>query len=288
MKKQWLAMIERALRSDQDLFPLNQTWAALHREYNIGLTQANKLKLSPKDKQELRLLVKEIDKIDLAEHSLTEFADMDREQALSIVIDEKLAGKAVKKHRLAIKTLPGKMLLINNQSYWLPACGHLDLAIENISGTKHRCILIIENYRCFDRLAAIKLNVPEAFAEPLVVFRGDNVYSEQTVRQLIQKLQLPVLMMADLDPNGLQIAQSYPKFAGLLTPNLAVLETLFKDQNKANRQLYEKQLAGCQNALSNTHYPVIAACWELMKIHQAGIVQEHWLAGDIELILHSI
>jgi len=91
--------------------------------------------------------------------------------------------------------------------------------------------------------------------------------------------------MGDLDPKGLSIAQSYPHFAGLVAPDMADLETYFNVPGKANHKLYEKQLAGCQQALSGTCYPVIKACWLLIKHHQAGIVQEHWLLGDTILSL---
>ncbi|MDD5630623.1 MAG: hypothetical protein PHI13_01160 [Methylococcales bacterium] len=288
MNKQWLTVIARAVTSEQELFPLNQTWQAIHQEYNIGLTQAKKLRLNSEDKQELRDLVKKITHIDLQLVSPGEFTGMEREQALSLAIDEKLAGQAVKKNRLAIKPLPDRTLKLNGQSYRLPGNGHCDMALESIACVEHQSIWIIENYRCFDRLGAIKLHESAALTEPLVVFRGDHVYQAGTVLTLIEKQPLPVWVMGDLDPKGLSIAQSYPNFAGLIAPELALLETYFNDTRKANHKLYENQLAGCRKALSDTRYPIIEACWQLMKQHQAGIVQEHWLAGDTTLNLHPV
>jgi hypothetical protein len=64
---------------------------------------------------------------------------------------------------------------------------------------------------------------------------------------------------------------------------MAQLQLYFKDSGKANHKLYEKQLAGCRMALSDTRYPIIQACWQLMKLHQAGIVQEHWLVDNTSL-----
>jgi len=287
MNKQWLSVISRAINSDLELFQLNQTWQAIHREYNIGLLQVKKLRLSSADKQELQGLVKEMTGIDLKRTHLIDFVEMDREQVLSLAIDEKLAGLAVKKNRLAIKPLPGKQLKLNGQNYRLPECGHWDVSLENIATIGHSSLWIVENYRCFDRLDIIKLGISAASTEPLVVFRGDNVYHERTVINLIEKLQLPVWVMGDLDPKGLVIAQSYPNFAGLIAPEITVLESFFQDHEKANRQLYEKQLAGCQNTLSKARYPIITACWELMKTHQAGVVQEYWLLDRVALISHS-
>lgn len=288
MNKQLLAVIERAIRSELQIFPLNQSWEYLHQEYNIGRTQGNKLEVTPQDKKELLALVKHEAGIDLGRVSVADFAGINREEALSFTLDEKMAGQAVKKDRLAIKTLPGHTLKINGEAFSLPGCGYLDMALADMADTVHNSILIIENYRCFDKLEKMRLNLPGQYADPLVVFRGDNTYSENTVRQLLANIHLPVLVMADLDPKGLIIAQSFSGVIGLIAPRLADLEALFKDKQKANSKLYEKQLAGCQNTLSTSPYALIKQLWEMMETHQAGIVQEYWLQGGCELLVHSL
>ena len=53
---------------------------------------------------------------------------MHREQVLSVALNEKLAGQAVKRDRLAIKTLTSTTLKINGETYFLPGFGHLDMA----------------------------------------------------------------------------------------------------------------------------------------------------------------
>lgn len=286
MNKTWLTVISRAITSEQEIFPLNQTWQAIHQEYNIGLTQAKRLQLTHQDKQELRELVNKITGIDLQQVAPSEFAAMQREQVLTMAINEKLAGQSVKKSRLAIKALSGRALKLNGDNYRLPSNSHCDMALESIVSVEHQSIWIVENYRCFDHLGAIKLDESAALTEPLVVFRGDHVYQAGTVLSLIEKLQLPVWVMGDLDPKGLSIAQSYPDFAGLIAPDMQVLEAYFNDPGKSNHKLYEKQLAGCRKALSDSRYPIIETCWQLMKKHQAGIVQEHWLVGNTMLKMH--
>ena len=289
MKKQLLKVIERAIQSDQQIFPFNQSWSFLHQEYNIGHTQGNKLKVTLQDKDNLLAVVKLATGVDLGQISVTDFAAMNREEALCFALDEKIAGQAVKKDRLAIKMLAGHTLKINGHSYLLPGCGYLDMALTDISSTAHDCILLIENYRCFDSLENIKLNLPGQYADPLVLFRGDNVFSENTVRRFLAQLNLlPVLVMADLDPRGLIIAQSFPNVIGLIAPCLADLAALFQDKQKANPKLYEKQLASCQNALVTSPHALIRHLWEMMKDHQAGIVQEYWLQANCELVVHSL
>jgi len=288
MNKQLLAVIERAIRSELQIFPLNQSWEYLHQEYNIGRTQGNKLEVTPQDKKELLALVKHEAGIDLGQVSVADFAGMNREEALSVALDEKLAGQTVKKDRLAIKAFAGRTLKINGEAFALPGSGYLDMALADITSTAHSCILLIENYRCFDRLANMRLNLADQYADPLALFRGDNTYSENTVRRFLEQLNLPVLVMSDIDPKGLIIAQSFPNVIGLLAPTLVDLEVLLKDQQKANPKLYEKQLAGCRNALSRSPHAVISHLWEMMNTHQAGIVQEYWLQAGCELVMHNL
>jgi hypothetical protein len=323
MNKQLLKVIERAIRSDQQLFPFNQSWESLHQQYNIGRTQGNKLKVTQQDKDELLALVKLETGVDLGQISVTDFAAMNREGALYFALDEKIAGQTVKKDRLAIKTIVGHALKINGESFSLPNSGYLDMTLADITSTAHHCILLIENYRCFDTLQNMWLNLPDKYADPLVLFRGDNYYSENTVRRFLAQLilntgtdcafhhphlsgegrgegiqksanrdrpqyNLPVLVMADLDPQGLIIAQSFPNVIGLVAPCLADLEAFFQDKQKANSKLYEKQLAGCRNTLSASPHALIRHLWEMMKTHQAGIVQEYWLQTGYQLVLHSL
>lgn len=288
MNKQLLKVIQGALQSEKQLFPLNQSWEFIHQQYNIGRTQGNKLEITAQDKAELLDLVERATGVNLEETAMTDFSTMHREQALSVALNEKLAGQTVKRDRLAIKTLTSKTLEINGESYSLPGFGHLDIALTELSSTIHHCILLIENYRCFDRLQNMQLNLPKHFANPLVLFRGDNTYNENAVRRLLGKLELPVLVMADLDPKGLSIAQSFPSLSGIIAPGITELDALFKDKQKANPQLYSKQFAGCQHALSTSPYPLIRQLWEMMKTHQAGIVQEHWLQVGYDLEVHSL
>jgi len=288
LNKQLLNVIERAIRSDNPLFPLNQSWKYLHRQYNIGQTQGNKLKVTQQDKDDLIAVVKHETGVDLGQISVADFSAMNREQALSFALDEKIAGQSVKKDRLAIRSLTGMALKINGLSYSLPVRGYMDMALADITGTAHNCILLIENYRCFDSLENVRLNLPDQYADPLVLYRGDNYYSEKTARQLLAYLSLPVLAMADLDPQGLSIAQSFPHIIGLIAPCLADFEALLKDKQKANPKLYGKQLVGCQNALSTSPHALIRQLWDMMKKHQAGIVQEYWLQAGYVLVVHNL
>jgi len=283
MNKRWLQVIERAIASEQPEFALNQSWQEIHQEYALGQLANGKIKLTTQDKQQLRALVRCQTGVDLSQHRVSDFNNLHREQALAIGNNEKLAGLAVKRNRLAIKALPNQRVNINQQSYSLPPFAHLDIALENINQVQHDCVLVIENYRCFDRLDCMRLQLNARFAQPLVVYRGDKDYN---CSQFLQQAKLPVLAMADIDPAGLIIAQSLPCVVALIAPDLSMLESLLMNKNAASATLYSKH-ANYHSALERSEQLTIRRFWQLLKHYQAGVVQEHWLNGDVELLIHE-
>ena len=248
--KTLLRVAENAIKKKQESVPLNKSWQFLSQEYGIGLTQGTKLKLDARDRARLLDIIKLEKGIDLQKTSVAEFAKLSREQVLKVALDEKMAGKSVKQQRLAIKTLEGQPLKINQQHYSIPATGHLDISLEQIKTVEHNCLLIVENYRCFDEIQRIKINLPEKYQHPLVVYRGDEYYSQKTLRLLLEKTTLPVIAMMDIDPEGLLIACSFEQVLGLMCVGLAELDKLLED--KGNAMLYAKQLPRCQQVLNNS------------------------------------
>ncbi len=290
MNKQHIRMIQRALDTEQTQFALNDGWRELHEQYNIGWLHTKYIDLTANDKRQLGDLVRAETALDLTRFKVDDLKSLDREQALALVNNEKMAGKAVKQQRLALKSLPGCPLKLNQHQYHLPDSGYLDMGLADIASCQHQTVLIVENYRCFDQLQKHQFKAMVGQYDPLVIFRGDQVFSEKTVRQLLQQLDLPVLVMADLDPRGLLIAQSFPNLIGLIAPELALLEMLFEQQKIkfTNPVLYTKQHAGSHKRLASTSYLLIQQIWELIKNAQAGIAQEHWLEKQLELSVLAI
>lgn len=281
-------MIERAVNSDKTQFALNQTWRELYQQYYIGSINTRYINLTTDDKRKWADLVQAEERFDLTRFKVEDLKSLDREQALAIVRNEKMAGKSVKHQRLALKSLLGCPLKLNQHQYHLPDSGYLDMGLADIASCQHQTVLIVENYRCFDQLQKHQFKAMVGQYDPLVIFRGDKVFSEKTVRQLLQQLDLPVLVMADIDPKGLLIAQSFPNLIGLVAPELAMLEALFKQQQVINSDLYSKQYAGSQKQLGITPYSSIQQIWLLIQKAQAGIAQEHWLKMPLELTVLAI
>lgn len=286
MNKQQLKVIERAVHAEKEVFAFNTTWRDLYEQYNIGTPEANKIRLTAEDKRELARLIRAKTGFDLSRQTIQDLADLQREEALAMARDEKMAGRKVRENRLALKTLPGYGLKLNRQIYRLPDSGYFDISLRDIESCQHQSVLIIENYRCFDQLKKICFKDGVWADDPLVIFRGDTVYGENSVRRLLQKLDLPVVVMADLDPRGLLIAQSFRLHSGgIAAPDLTVLESLLASGHYSNPDLYAKQYAGSRNALEATPFPLIRTIWKMLQKYQTGIAQEHWLNGAVELVV---
>jgi|WetSurSiteA1Bulk_404760.scaffolds.fasta_scaffold01526_5 hypothetical protein len=138
------------------------------------------------------------------------------------------------------------------------------------------------------QLAQLQIQLDARFSHPLVVYRGDKDYRADTCLQLLQQLKRPVLAMTDLDPAGLAIAQALPYVVALVAPKLSVVETFFLSQKMANPNLYTQQLAQYRAVLDGSEYATIRAFWQLLNRYQAGIVQEHWLNVEIELLINDL
>lgn len=284
MDKRLVRLIERAVRSEQTLFPLNVSWQHLHREYNIGTTRGNKIHVSERDKEEMIGLVKQMTDLDLRDRSVDDLADATRSEALKQTRNEKWGGRAVSVRRLALKALPGKRLCLNGQALALPIRSHLDAAVEAIESLEHEAIIVIENYECFDRLEDLRWNLYERYANALVLYRGDPQTSgARAVNEFLRSQERPVLAMVDLDPAGLLIAQSLPLVQGVVAPDFKCLESLFEQGNPG---LYHRQRPMAESAILNSPHAVIRGFWELIERHQKGLVQERWLRGDVELRVH--
>jgi len=279
--KTQLRVAENAIKAKLELVPLNKSWQLFHEEYAIGLPQGTKLKLRESDRAKLQEMIRLETGINLQHSSIADFSHMNREQALDHGTNEKLAGKSVKNQRLAFKTLAEQPLKINKQEYFLPANGHMDMCLDLLESIEHNCLLIIENYRCFDQLQQVKLKLPTQYNQPLVVYRGDNYYSEKTLRLLFAATTLPVIGMLDIDLKSLLIASSFPRVVGLICVSLPEFEILL--QEKGNAELYAKQLPECQQALNASEVPVIKTLWGLLRKYQKVWVQEHDLGAGYEV-----
>ncbi|MGX2040274.1 DUF7281 domain-containing protein [Methylocaldum sp. MU1018] len=123
------------------------------------------------------------------------------------------------------------------------------------------------------------------YTHALVLYRGDPRNSSgQAVNECLRAWKRPALALVDLDPAGLLIAQALPFVVGLIAPDVENLESLLE---QGNPKLYHQQRPMAEQALRNSPQAIIRQLWALIECHQKGVVQERWLHGDVELIVHT-
>lgn len=274
-------LMQRLLERDALSTPLSATARRLLDDLAIGRIQGKTLYLSERDRQEMRELL-------LARgYSATPscLKAMSRSDRLAEATpNEKAGGGAVKTGRVSIKALPGKTLNIAGRTLPLPDGCHVDIDWHRVSEEiAHGAIILVENYEVFDQVHRLHLALPPAYANALVLYRGDRTESRlDNVKAFLDATILPVIAFPDIDPKGLHIAGTCPRLAGVLAPEHTELERVLRSPASARHDLFRSQLPGVGGYLRAvpTESPV-AALWSLVQKHRSGCVQERWLADQI-------
>ncbi len=267
--------LKKIVGSDELRFTLSAALDTFSREYNLGSIKGKSVYFSEQDKDEIRKLLK------VKGYALDASAssDMTRSERLAYTPNEKAGGGGLKRQRISIKTPAGEPLHLNGQSLLLPKMSHLDIDISAIETTGHDCVILVENYDNFNHIHRNPVTLPSPFFRPLVTYRGDRNESRlDAVLSYLESSQLPVFAYVDIDPYGLVNVQGLPNLAGVLTPDMPVLERLLSDTATKRNDLYEKHYAGSHailDGLAETH--PCKKIWKLIKKYKAGVVQEQFL-----------
>ncbi len=278
-------LMQRLLEREAQSTPLSATARRLLDDLGIGRVQGKTMYLSERDHQEMRELL-------LARgYSATRapLKDMSRSERLAEASpNEKAGGGAVKTGRVSIKALPGKTLNIAGRTLPLPDGCHVDIDWRRISqDVAHDAIILVENYEVFDQVHRLHLELPPAYANALVLYRGDRTESRlDNVKAFLEATFLPVIAFPDIDPKGLHIAGTCPRLAGILAPDEVELGRTLGASATARHDLYRNQLPGVEGYLrAVAEDSPVAALWSLVQEHRAGAVQERWLAEKIPCVL---
>lgn len=239
--------------------------------YGLGELRKGKYRLTEADYDEIGIYLTNIAGID--PNTPPEAWDgLTRHEAVNLSANEKMTSARVREGRVAIKALPGKSLMVSGSSMSLPQGTHLDIHWEQVClDSEHDAILVIENWENFEMAHATPL-LADIKGNPLVLYRGDPMYSQKYSKKLIEKLKLPVYAFVDLDPEGLIIAATLPYFERMISPGRDQLTALFKSAKNADR--FIRQKAENMNALASLKHPHLSELWELMDAHSSAIPQE--------------
>lgn len=266
MEKQLVKVLLRVVQSQDERFTGSKVLRGFLDDYHIGWTKGATCCFDAPAKARIRELL-------LAQGIAPEtppdaWNGLTRAESLALGRDEKWAGGPARRDRVAMKTLPGRPLLIGHESILLlPRC-HLEAdALEIAGNVQHDTVLLVENWECFDRIHAVHLDFSAAGANPLVLWRGGSGEARvDASMRFLKTLNRPVWAFVDYDPAGLVIAATLPGLQGIIAPDSEVLIALLEKHGLEDR--YRTQLPTAVPSLDRSGHPAVAFLWPLLR--QAG------------------
>lgn len=273
--------MQRVLAKDEERFPLTKTLLRLV-DSGIGTKRGRSVYFSAHDRGEMRewLLAKGFS-LEPANYS-----GLARSERLKISPNEKAGGEAIKLNRVSIKALVNQPLRVGGANLFLPSESHLDIDWTTISGqVGHPSVVVVENYENFNRIHETGFSLPPWIGSPLVVYRGDpNESRLDNVLKFLERLARPTLAFVDADPAGLAAACALSNLAGIVLPPREILEGQLKSTATARKDLFLEQypVYGAKLDALGVRHPCTEV-WKLISSYRAGIVQERWLSGEVEL-----
>jgi hypothetical protein len=263
-------------QSEKSKFSTSAILARFVADYNIGHPVGVSLYFSEQDKTEIRALLLASEAINAEETTSKQWDGLSRTESLAFGSNEKLTAAAVRSERIAVKSLPGRPLLMDGKEIHLPVGANIDMNWQHLSkNCGHSTILIVENWEAFDNVHDTTFDLSAAGDNPLVVFRGSPVYRQDYVVFLLKALQIPVFAFVDFDPAGLVIAQSLPHFVGLISPPVEELQRALKACKNYDR--YRNQLPQAQACLDAATHDQIMVHWQLLQKHGKALPQEYFM-----------
>lgn len=264
----------RCIQSPNASFRAGVTLSRFVTDYGIGSRQRQRIAFTPADKDRIRALLNAANVPLDADPAA--FKSMTRTEALRWGDNEKLARRAVRQNRIALKGLyPDQKLYISNDPIRLPPGAHLDCDWTQLRlNGHHDWVIVIENWETFlwaDRYLN-RLDFPGA--SPLVAWRGDPTLSMRCLLDWLETHKLPVAAFVDFDPKGLIIANALPRLQHVVAPPLIDLTVLLAERGLAER--YAIQIGQCQNTLDSATNPDIRALWKVIRHAGRALPQEYY------------
>ena len=278
MEKQLVKVLLRVVQSQEERFTGSKTLRGFLDDYNIGWIKGATCCFDAPSKARIRELL-------LAQGIPPEtppdaWDGLTRAESLALGRDEKWAGGPARRDRVAVKTLPGRPLLIGREPILLPPRCHLEADALEIAGTvQHDTVLLVENWECFDRIHAVQLDFSTAGPNPLVLWRGGSGEARADASQnFLKTLNRPVWAFVDYDPAGLVIAATLPGLQSIIAPVASVLAELLEKHGLEDR--YCAQLPAAAPSLDRSRHPAVAYLWPLLRQSGRALPQEIFIGLD--------
>lgn len=278
MDKRLVKVLLRVVQMTEECFPGSKTLRDFLDEYHIGWTKGASYCFDATAKARIRALLQAQG---IAPETPAEAWDgLTRAESLALGRDEKWSGGPARRDRVAVKTLPGRPLLIGREPILLPPRSHLEAdALEIVGNVQHDTVLLVENWECFDRIHVVRLDFSAAGTNPLVIWRGGSGEARADASQnLLKTLNRPVWAFVDYDPAGLVIAATLPGLQGIIAPEASDLAELLEKHGLEDR--YRAQLPAAAPSLDRCGHPAVSLLWPLLRQAGRALPQEILIGLD--------
>ncbi|WP_274645014.1 DUF7281 domain-containing protein [Pseudomonas serbica] len=256
-------------------YPAGKGLEAFCEEYGVGYRDGKSFRFYATAREKIKriLLASNYD----WRSDISTFNQLSRAEVSRLSNNEKDTSRPVREGKVAIKSLPGRPLLLTTGPITLPPGTNLDVGFEWVAANiRHDSVLVIENWECFERAHDVEL-LGEIPGNPLVVFRGDpTVYKVGFTHALLEQLQKPVAAFVDYDPAGIVIAQGLPCFESFVAPSDEVLELLLEGGN--GERFAEQYSSNTVKVLDTLEHEQLRHAWQLINKHGKALPQEKMIS----------
>lgn len=104
----------------------------------------------------------------------------------------------------------------------------------------HQAAIVCQTYDLFVRLEETVLELELAGPNPLVFYAGGTVNQREALERTLRALEIPAYYAINLDPEGLLLPRSLPRFGGVLLPDEDTLARLM--QEHGDNAAFERQV----------------------------------------------
>ncbi len=289
----WISQLVKNSPGQTTIRSSSKIGLSVIESYGYGRSQNNKLIFTAKDKNALRLQIKNELNIDPFD---TEQLPDSRIDIAEFHDDEKLAKNPVSQDHILVNC-PAGIVQLNHQQIRLhldmiPSMGFMPIA-SAINQINHDTLVVVENLAIMQ--LCNQLTLPRLCQNALWLYRGD--YKSGTKAEACYDLlnrfgqDKEVIVFSDMDPKGLEIALTMPYAKYWLGPDITQWSTCLQSKY-ASRSGYDIQSKAMGYLLKLKEKGILSTeIVELilqMQKEQSSYRQEHMFAHQVPLSLVAL
>lgn len=277
MQRREVTVIQKALKRAESRIKLNKSWSAIHMASGIGELVGEYLMLSGRDREQLRLWVKQKVGFDPLSNDVLAATRMEVAQQGR---NEKVASQTVFGSLVQVARADGKPVMLRTGQASVPPGSLLSVEPGNLV-VAQETLIVVENGSVMRQWH--KLELPEVLGSALLIYRGHGRDVEDVMELVREGDAACKYGFFDFDPAGMDMGLSLG-LQGLLIPRS--WESL-TNENPWVKAFNQPDTFWCQRP--NFKRIQAEATNEIKHVvkhigdHQLALMQEHLVEHRVEL-----